>query len=225
MASRGGRARGGRSRGTSRHAIAAVQIRRKQHRAEGSLLRSSRESLPAGAVLGGRPARSAPLAPPAPSREVPAAPSREEPSVDDQVEALADTLDNDDGDDAAEASSPRDILARLRSEQPSASAEGSLLRRSHQTDEQQVDALADVLDEDDDAAAAPAPATDAQQVDQLADILDEGSDMDVFAQGSPRISMGGSSFADESKADDASSSLLESKDFQLHGSGGFDSDA
>merc|ERR1711938_389888 len=30
--------------------------------AEGSLLRSSRESLPAGAVLGGRPARSAPLA-------------------------------------------------------------------------------------------------------------------------------------------------------------------
>ena len=34
-------------------------------------------------------------------------------------------------------------------------------------------------------AAAPAPAaTDAQQVDQLADILDEGSDMDVFAQGS-----------------------------------------
>ena len=49
--------------------------------------------------------------------------------------------------------------------------------------------------------------------------------MDVFAQGSPRISMGGSSFADESKADDASSSLLESKDFQLHGSGGFDSDA
>jgi hypothetical protein len=196
--------------------------------AEGSLLRSSRESLPAGAVLGGRPARSAPLAPPAPpSREEPAAPSREEPSVDAQVDALADTLDDgdDDDDDAAEASSPRDILARLRSEQPSASAEGSLLRRSHQTDEQQVDALADVLDEDDDAAAAPAPATDAQQVDQLADILDEGSDMDVFAQGSPRISMGGSSFADESKADDASSSLLESKDFQLHGSGGFDSDA
>ena len=195
--------------------------------AEGSLLRSSRENLPAGAVLGGRPARSAPLAPPAPSREEPAAPSREEPSVDDQVEALADTLDNDDDDDAAEASSPRDILARLRSEQPSASAEGSLLRRSReQTDAQQVDALADVLDEDDDAAAAPAPAaTDAQQVDQLADILDEGSDMDVFAQGSPRISMGGSSFADESKADDASSSLLESKDFQLHGSGGFDSDA
>ena len=202
--------------------------------AEGSLLRSSRESLPAGAVLGGRPARSAPLAPPAPSREEPSVPSREEPreepseepSVDAQVDALADTLDDgDDDDDAAEASSPRDILARLRSEQPSASAEGSLLRRSHQTDEQQVDALADVLDEDDDAAAAPAPATDAQQVDQLADILDEGSDMDVFAQGSPRISMGGSSFADESKADDASSSLLESKDFQLHGSGGFDSDA
>ena len=80
----------------------------------------------------------------------------------------------------------------------------------------------------DDATAAPAPApaaSDAQQVDQLADILDEGSDMDVFAQGSPRISMGGSSFADESKADDASSSLLESKDFHLHGSGGFDSDA
>ena len=255
MASRGGRARGGRSRGTSRHAIAAVQIRRKQHRAEGSLLRSSRESLPAGAVLGGRPARSAPLASsadgsalgsrpaaaaaaPAPSRaSVPAPPSipsreepSEEPSVDAQVDALADTLDDDGGgdDDAAEASSPRDILARLRSEQPSASAEGSLLRRSHQTDEQQVDALADVLDEDDDAAAAPAPtpaATDAQQVDQLADILDEGSDMDVFAQGSPRISMGGSSFADESKADDASSSLLESKDFQLHGSGGFDSAA
>ena len=50
--------------------------------------------------------------------------------------------------------------------------------------------------------------------------------MDVFAQGSPRISMGGSSFADESKADDASSSLLESKDFQLHGSAAaFDSGA
>ena len=225
MASRGGRARGGRSRGTSRHAIAAVQIRRKQHRAEGSLLRSSRESLPAGAVLGGRPARSAPLAPPAPSREVPAAPSREEPSVDAQVDALADTLDDDGGgdDDAAEASSPRDILDRLRSEQPSASAEGSLLRRSReQTDAQQVDALADVLDEDD-AAGEP---SDAQQVDQLADILDEGSDMDVFAQGSPRISMGGSSFADESKADDASSSLLESKDFQLYDKGGHsDSDA
>ena len=76
------------------------------------------------------------------------------------------------------------------------------------------------------ATPRPAPAaTDAQQVDQLADILDVGSDMDVFAQGSPRISMGGSSFADESKADDASSSLLESKDFRLHGSGGFDSDA
>ena len=76
------------------------------------------------------------------------------------------------------------------------------------------------------AAAAPAPAaTDAQQVDQLADILDEGSDMDVFAQGSPRISMGGSSFADESKADDASSSLLESKDFHLHEGGHSDSDA
>ena len=200
--------------------------------AEGSLLRSSRENLPAGAVLGGRPARSAPLVPPAPSREVPAAPSREEPSVDAQVDALADTLDDgddgDDDDDAAEVSSPRDILARLRSEQPSASAEESLLRRSRdQSDAQQVEALADVLDEDDDAAAAPAPAaTDAQQVDQLADILDDdASDMDVFAQGSPRISMGGSSFADESKADDASSSLLESKDFQLHGSGGFDSDA
>jgi hypothetical protein len=199
--------------------------------AEGSLLRSSRENLPAGAVLGGRPARSAPLVPPAPSREVPAAPSREEPSVDAQVDALADTLDEDDGDDddAAEASSPRDILARLRSEQPSASAEASLLRRSReeQSDAQQVDALADVLDEDDDAAAAPAPAaTDAQQVDQLADILDDdASDMDVFAQGSPRISMGGSSFADESKADDASSSLLESKDFHLHEGGHSDSDA
>ena len=94
---------------------------------------------------------------------------------------------------AAEASSPRDILARLRSEQPSASGRDQ---------------------------------TDAQQVDQLADILDDdASDMDVFAQGSPRISMGGSSFADESKVDDASSSLLESKDFQMHGSGGFDSDA
>ena len=205
--------------------------------AEGSLLRSSRESLPAGAVLGGRPARSAPLAssadgsalgsrpaaapaPAAPSRAtVPApAPSREEPSeepsVDAQVDALADTLDDGDDDDAAEASSPRDILARLRSEQPSASA--------RETDAQQVDALADVLDEDE-AAGEP---SDAQQVDQLADILDDdASDMDVFAQGSPRISMGGSSFADESKADDASSSLLESKDFQLHGSGGFDSDA
>ena len=184
--------------------------------AEGSLLRSSRENLPAGAVLGGRPARSAPLVPPAPSREVPAAPSREEPSVDAQVDALADTLDEDDGDDddAAEASSPRDILERLRSEQPSASA--------RETDAQQVDALADVLDEDE-AAGEP---SDAQQIDQLADILDDdASDMDVFAQGSPRISMGGSSFADESKADDASSSLLESKDFQLHGSGGFDSDA
>ena len=167
---------------------------------------------------------------------MPAAPSREEPSVDDQVEALADTLDNDD-DDAAEASSPRDILARLRSEQPSASAEGSLLRRSREQQasgreqpaadtDAQVEQLADILDEDDDAAAAPVPAaTDAQRVDQLADILDEGSDMDVFAQGSPRISMGGSSFADESKAEDASSSLLESKDFHLHGSGGFDSDA
>jgi len=87
--------------------------------------------------------------------------------------------------------------------------------------------LADILDEDDDAAAAPAPAaTDAQQVDQLADILDDdASDMDVFAQGSPRISMGGSSFADESKADDASSSLLESKDFHLHEGGHSDSDA
>ena len=217
--------------------------------AEGSLLRSSRESLPAGAVLGGRPARSAPLASsadgsalgsrpaaaaaaPAPSRaSVPAPPSipsreepSEEPSVDAQVDALADTLDDDGGgdDDAAEASSPRDILDRLRSEQPSASAEGSLLRRSReQTDAQQVDALADVLDEDD-AAGEP---SDAQQVDQLADILDEGSDMDVFAQGSPRISMGGSSFADESKADDASSSLLESKDFQLHEGGHSDSDA
>ena len=228
MASRGGRARGGRSRGTSRHAIAAVQIRRKQHRAEGSLLRSSRESLPAGAVLGGRPARSAPLAPSAPSREVPSVPSREEPhdepreetSVDAQVDALADTLDDDDednDDDAAEASSPRDILERLRSEQPSASAE-----RRENSDAQQVEALADVLDED---GAAGEP-SDAQQVDQLADILDDdASDMDVFAQGSPRISMGGSSFADESKADDASSSLLESKDFQLHGSGGFESDA
>ena len=198
--------------------------------AEGSLLRSSRENLPAGAVLGGRPARSAPLVPPAPSREVPAAPSREAPSVDAQVDALADTLDEDDGDDddAAEASSPRDILARLRSEQPSASTEESLLRRSReQTDAQQVEALADVLDEDDDAAAAPAPAaTDAQQADQLADILDDdASDMDVFAQGSPRISMGGSSFADESKADDASSSLLESKDFHLHGGDHSDSDA
>ena len=48
----------GRSGGWPR--IAAVQIR--VYRAEGSLLRSSRESLPAGAVLGGRPARSAPLA-------------------------------------------------------------------------------------------------------------------------------------------------------------------
>ena len=216
--------------------------------AEGSLLRSSRENLPAGAVLGGRPARSAPLAssadgsalgsrpaaapaPAAPSRATVPAPApsreepREEPSVDAQVDALADTLDDgDDDDDAAEAPSPRDILERLRSEQPSASAEASL---REQTDAQQVDALADVLDEDDDAAVAPAPAaTDAQQVDQLADILDDdASDMDVFAQGSPRISMGGSSFADESKADDASSSLLESKDFQLHGSGGFDSDA
>ena len=208
--------------------------------AEGSLLRSSRESLPAGAVLGGRPARSAPLAPPAPSREVPAAPSREEPSVDAAVDALADTLDDDNDDDAAKASSPRDILARLRSEQPSASAEGSLLRRSREQPassreqsaeetDAQVEQLADILDEGDDATAAPAPApaaTDAQQVDQLADILDEGSDMDVFAQGSPRISMGGSSFADESKADDASSSLLESKDFQLYDKGGHsDSDA
>ena len=183
--------------------------------AEGSLLRSSRENLPAGAVLGGRPARSAPLVPPAPSREVPAAPSREEPSVDAQVDALADTLDDGDDDDAAEASSPRDILAQLRSEQPSASA--------RETDAQQVDALADVLDEDE-AAGEP---SDAQQVDQLADILDDdASDMDVFAQGSPRISMGGSSFADESKADDASSSLLESKDFQLYDKGGHsDSDA
>ena len=220
--------------------------------AEGSLLRSSRESLPAGAVLGGRPARSAPLAssadgsalgsrpaaaPPAPSREVPAAPSREEPSEEAAVEALADTLDDDaDIDDAAE--SPRDILARLRSEQPSASAEESLLGRSREQQassreqsvedtDAQVEQLADILDEDDDAAAAPAPAaTDAQQVDQLADILDDdASDMDVFAQGSPRISMGGSSFADESKADDASSSLLESKDFQLHEGGHSDSDA
>ena len=206
--------------------------------AEGSLLRSSRESLPAGAVLGGRPARSAPLAssadgsalgsrpaaaPPAPSREVPAAPSREEPSEEAAVEALADTLD-DDGDDDDAAESPRDILARLRSEQPSASAEASLLRRSReeQSDAQQVDALADVLDEDE-AAGEP---SDAQQVDQLADILDDdASDMDVFAQGSPRISMGGSSFADESKADDASSSLLESKDFHLHEGGHSDSDA
>ena len=208
--------------------------------AEGSLLRSSRENLPAGAVLGGRPARSAPLVPPAPSREVPAAPSREEPSVDAQVDALADTLDDgdDDDDDAAEASSPRDILERLRSEQPSASAEGSILRQSREQQassreqsvedtDAQVEQLADILDEDDDAAAAPAPAaTDAQQVDQLADILDDdASDMDVFAQGSPRISMGGSSFADESKADDASSSLLESKDFQLHEGGHSDSDA
>ena len=200
--------------------------------AEGSLLRSSRENLPAGAVLGGRPARSAPLAssadgsalgsrpaaaPPAPSREVPAAPSREEPSEEAAVEALADTLDDDaDIDDAAE--SPRDILARLRSEQPSASG-----REQQQTDAQQVEALADVLDEDE-AAGEP---SDAQQVDQLADILDDdASDMDVFAQGSPRISMGGSSFADESKADDASSSLLESKDFQLYDKGGHsDSDA
>jgi len=161
---------------------------------------------------------------PAPSREEPS----EDPSVDAQVDALADTLDDgDDDDDAAEASSPRDILERLRSEQPSASAEGSLLGRSREQEASQVEALADVLDEDDDAAAAPAPAaTDAQQVDQLADILDEGSDMDVFAQGSPRISMGGSSFADESKADDASSSLLESKDFQLYDKGGHsDSDA
>ena len=152
---------------------------------------------------------------------MPAAPSREEPSEEAAVEALADTLDDDaDIDDAAE--SPRDILARLRSEQPSASG-----REQQQTDAQQVEALADVLDEDDDAAAAPAPAaTDAQQVDQLADILDDdASDMDVFAQGSPRISMGGSSFADESKADDASSSLLESKDFQLHEGGHSDSDA
>ena len=210
--------------------------------AEGSLLRSSRENLPAGAVLGGRPARSAPLAssadgsalgsrpaaapaPAAPSRAtVPApAPSREEPSeepsVDAQVDALADTLDDGDDDeaDAAEASSPRDILERLRSEQPSASAE-----RRENSDAQQVEALADVLDEDD-AAGEP---SDAQQVDQLADILDDdASDMDVFAQGSPRISMGGSSFADESKADDASSSLLESKDFHLHEGGHSDSDA
>ena len=214
--------------------------------AEGSLLRSSRESLPAGAVLGGRPARSAPLASsadgsalgsrpaaapapaapsratvpaPAPSREEPSEEPREvpseEPSVDAQVDALADTLDDGDDDDAAEASSPRDILERLRSEQPSASA--------RETDAQQVDALADVLDEDE-AAGEP---SDAQQVDQLADILDDdASDMDVFAQGSPRISMGGSSFADESKADDASSSLLESKDFQLYDKGGHsDSDA
>ena len=86
------------------------------------------------------------------------------------------------------------------------------------------------LDEGDDATAAPAPApaaTDAQEVERLADVLDDdASDMDVFAQGSPRISMGGSSFADESKADDASSSLLESKDFQLYDKGGHsDSDA
>ena len=200
--------------------------------AEGSLLRSSRENLPAGAVLGGRPARSAPLAssadgsalgsrpaaapaPAAPSRAtVPApAPSREEPSEEAAVEALADTLD-DDGDDDDAAESPRDILERLRSEQPSASA--------RETDAQQVDALADVLDEDE-AAGEP---SDAQQADQLADILDDdASDMDVFAQGSPRISMGGSSFADESKADDASSSLLESKDFHLHGGDHSDSDA
>ena len=107
--------------------------------------------------------------------------------------------------------------AALRSEQPSASG-----REQQQTDAQQVEALADVLDEDD-AAGEP---SDAQQVDQLADILDDdASDMDVFAQGSPRISMGGSSFADESKADDASSSLLESKDFQLHEGGHSDSDA
>ena len=223
--------------------------------AEGSLLRSSRESLPAGAVLGGRPARSAPLASsadgsalgsrpaaaaaaPAPSRaSVPAPPSipsreepSEEPSVDAQVDALADTLDDDGGgdDDAAEASSPRDILDRLRSEQPSASAEGSLLRRSaEQTDAQQVDALADVLDEDDDAAAAPAPAaTDAEEVDRLADVLDDdASDMDVFAQGSPRLSASHSSFAEDSKADDASSSLLESKDFQLYDKGDPHSDS
>jgi hypothetical protein len=143
------------------------------------------------------------------------------------VEALADTLDNDDDDDAAEASSPRDILDRLRSEQPSASAEGSLLRRSRETDAQQVDALADVLDEDDDAAAAPAPAaTDAEEVDRLADVLDDdASDMDVFAQGSPRLSASHSSFAEDSKADDASSSLLESKDFQLYDKGDPHSDS
>ena len=146
----------------------------------------------------------------------PSIPSREEPSEEAAVEALADTLD-DDGDDDDAAESPRDILERLRSEQPSASAEGR-----EQTDAQQVDALADVLDEDD-TAGEP---SDAKEVDQLADILDDdASDMDVFAQGSPRISMGGSSFADESKADDASSSLLESKDFHLHEGGHSDSDA
>ena len=42
------------------------------------------------------------------------------------------------------------------------------------------------------------------------------------AQAKPADIDGGSSFADVPKADDASSSLLESKD-QLHGSG-FDSD-
>ena len=115
---------------------------------------------------------------------------------------------------------------RRSAEQQASSLWGSREQPAADTDAQ-VEQLADILDEDDDAAAAPAPAaTDAQQVDQLADILDEGSDMDVFAQGSPRISMGGSSFADESKADDASSSLLESKDFQLYDKGGHsDSDA
>ena len=238
---------------------------------EGSLLRSSsRDALPAGTVLGGRPARSAPVASAADKavlrREEP--PSREEPSVDAQVEELADVLD----DDAAVAASP-DILARLRSEQPAASTEGSLLRRSReqqasslwdsreQTEVQQVEALADVLENDDDDVAAPepgasasapaastssriapppAPATVLRQLD-----MDASSDLDVFARdevlassqedesprphesrdsndllassaGSLRLS-GGSSFAEMSKADDASSSLLESKDFKLHG--------
>ena len=62
---------------------------------------------------------------------------RRRPSVDAQVDALTDTLDDDDDDDdAAEASSPRDILARLRSEQPSASAEGSLAAPEPRADRQ-----------------------------------------------------------------------------------------
>ena len=64
------------------------------------------------------------------------------------------------------------------------------------------------------------PAADAEEVDRLADVLDDdASDMDVFAQGSPRLSASHSSFAEDSKADDASSSLLESKDFQLYDKG------
>ena len=217
--------------------------------AEGSLLRSSRESLPAGAVLGGRPARSAPLAPPAPSREEPSGgPEREEPPRSQAstpksthlrtrwTTATMTTL---------RRRRRRATSSRGRSEQPSASAEGSLLRRRR---EQEASSL----------VGREQPAADADaQVEQLADILDEDADADDqsdaagrgrtgasgdrratgrpiggytgrrmlrhgrLCAGEPAAVHGGACLADESKADDAV--VATGERLSLYDQGGFDS--